>query len=158
MEWKPALQGTYGPNLNAFWWVAVEIWTFEKLAYKTVSQCDGNADAHDRGDCNSSPCTSYRRAKNYRSASFPWGIYIWNFKTLACTVHKIWHASKMWRTMTHARTHARTDGRTDAQLDMPPKLLRNWGHNKWMLFYCPNTCIYEGQSRISETNLIISKT
>ena len=22
-----------------------------------------------------------------------WGIHIWNFKTLACTVHKIWHAS-----------------------------------------------------------------
>ena len=43
--------------------------TFEKLAYKTLSQCDGNADADvdaeadDRGDYNSSPCTSYRRAK-----------------------------------------------------------------------------------------------
>ena len=37
---------------------------FWKLEYKTLSQCDGNADADDRGDCNSSPCTSYRRAKN----------------------------------------------------------------------------------------------
>ena len=69
MEWKPALQGTYSPNMNACWSVAVEIWTFEKLAYKTLSQCDGNADADtdaeadDRGDYNSSPCTSYRRAK-----------------------------------------------------------------------------------------------
>ena len=30
-EWKPALQGTYGSNMNAFWWVVVKIWTFEKL-------------------------------------------------------------------------------------------------------------------------------
>ena len=67
MKWKPALHGTYGPNMNAFWWVAVEIWTFGKLEYKTLSQCDGNAetdtDADNRGDCNSSPCTLYRRAK-----------------------------------------------------------------------------------------------
>ena len=41
--------------MNAFWWVAFEIWTFEKLAYKTLSQCDGNADtdADKRGDCKS---------------------------------------------------------------------------------------------------------
>ena len=26
------------------------------------------------------------------SAIFPWGIHRWNFKTLACMVHKIWHA------------------------------------------------------------------
>ena len=25
MEWKPTLQGTYGPNMNAFWWVVCEI-------------------------------------------------------------------------------------------------------------------------------------
>ena len=35
---------------------------FGKLGNKTLSQCDRNADAEDRGDCNSSPCTSYRRA------------------------------------------------------------------------------------------------
>ena len=35
MEWKPALQGTYGSNMNAFLWVVVEMWTFEKLIYKT---------------------------------------------------------------------------------------------------------------------------
>ena len=65
MEWKPALHDTYGPNMNAFWWVAVEIWTFEKLAYKTLSQCDRNVDAEadGRGDYNSSLCTLYRRAK-----------------------------------------------------------------------------------------------
>ena len=64
MKWNLALQGTYSPNMNAFWWVAVEIWTFEKLAYKTLSQCDRNADTDDRGDCNSSPCTLYRPANN----------------------------------------------------------------------------------------------
>ena len=37
---------------------------FWKLGNKTLSQCDGNADTDDRGDCNSSPWTSYRRAKN----------------------------------------------------------------------------------------------
>ena len=38
--------------------MAVEIQTFEKLAYITLWQCDGNADADNRGDYNSSPCTS----------------------------------------------------------------------------------------------------
>ena len=37
---------------------------FWKLGNKTLSQCDGNADADDRSNCSSSPCTSYRRAKN----------------------------------------------------------------------------------------------
>ena len=36
--------------------------------WKTLTQCDGNRNANanvdDRGDYNSSPCTSYRRAKN----------------------------------------------------------------------------------------------
>ena len=50
------------------WPARVPIWTFEKLAYKTLSQCDGKAD--DRGDCNSSPCTSYRWAKNWLTAEF----------------------------------------------------------------------------------------
>ena len=27
MEWKPTLQGTYGPNMNAFWWVVGEIYS-----------------------------------------------------------------------------------------------------------------------------------
>ena len=39
--------------------------------WKTLTQCDGNGNANananvdDRGDYNSSPCTSYRRAKNW---------------------------------------------------------------------------------------------
>ena len=42
--------------------------------WKTLTQCDGNGNANananvdDRGDYNSSPCTSYRRAKNKESA------------------------------------------------------------------------------------------
>ena len=32
MEWKPTLQGTYGPNMNVFWWVVGEIYpTWETL-------------------------------------------------------------------------------------------------------------------------------
>ena len=53
---KASPPGYLCPNINAFWWVAVEMWTFEKLAYKTLSQCEGNADANNLGDYNSSPC------------------------------------------------------------------------------------------------------
>ena len=50
--------------------------------WKTLTQCDGNgngnananANVDDRGDYNSSPCTSYRRAKNV----YFWGL--WSFK------------------------------------------------------------------------------
>ena len=38
-----------------------------------------------------------KKKKKYGSAIFPCGIHIWNFKTLACTVHKIWHASDFVR-------------------------------------------------------------
>ena len=33
------------------------------------------------------------KKKKNGSAIFLWGIHIWNFETLACTVHKTWHAS-----------------------------------------------------------------
>ena len=33
------------------------------------------------------------KKKKYGGAIFPLEIHLWNFKTLACTVHKIWHAS-----------------------------------------------------------------
>ena len=50
--------------------------------WKTLTQCDGNgnrngngnANVDDRGDYNSSPCTSYRRAKNKQQAN--WFSYI----------------------------------------------------------------------------------
>ena len=65
--------------------MVVEISTFEKLEHKTLMQCDANADAEavadtdadadDRGDFNSSPCTSYRRAKmNFGSSANPRGM------------------------------------------------------------------------------------
>ena len=44
--------------------------------WKTLTQCDGNGNANananldDRGDYNSSPCTSYRRAKKAYSVHF----------------------------------------------------------------------------------------
>ena len=42
--------------------------------WKTLTQCDGNgntnANVDDRGDYNSSPCTSYRRAKNSFNKKF----------------------------------------------------------------------------------------
>ena len=53
---------------------------------------------------------------------FPWGIHIWNFKTLACTVLE--------------RTNAHMEGCTDAQpeTNMPRQFLRSWGHKKRWLF------------------------
>ena len=36
--------------------------------------------------------------KNYGSAIFPWKFHAWNCKKVACTVHKIRYASKMWQT------------------------------------------------------------
>ena len=33
------------------------------------------------------------KKKNMGQLFFPWGIHIWNFKTLACTAHKMRHAS-----------------------------------------------------------------
>ena len=48
--------------MKAFWCLVVEIQTFEKHAYKTLTQYDGNGNTDERGDYNSSSCTSYRRA------------------------------------------------------------------------------------------------
>ena len=45
------------------------------------------------------------------------------FKTLACMVHKIWHASK-----------SVTNGHADEpETNMPHQLFRSWGHNKQYL-------------------------
>ena len=48
--------------------------------WKTLTQCDGNGNANanvdDRGDYNSSPCTSYRRAKNLLSKQFSLHNYL----------------------------------------------------------------------------------
>ena len=56
------------------------------------------------------------KKKNNMSAIFPWGIHIWNFKTLACTVFA-------------KRMDARIDGCTHKQ---PETNIRSWGHkNCW---------------------------
>ena len=34
MEWIPTLQGNYGPNMNAFWYVVAEIYT----TWETLTQ------------------------------------------------------------------------------------------------------------------------
>ena len=59
--------------------------------WKTLTQCDGNGNANantnantdDRGDYNSSPCTSYRRANKTRHVSTDtpalWPLPIWLF-------------------------------------------------------------------------------
>ena len=59
------LSSKYDASVRSDCW-DISIW-------KTLTQCDGNGNANanananvdDRGDYNSSPCTSYRRAKNY---------------------------------------------------------------------------------------------
>ena len=52
------LSSKFDASVRSDYW-DISIW-------KTLTQCDGNgnANANDRGDYNSSPCTSYRRAKN----------------------------------------------------------------------------------------------
>ena len=46
--------------------------------WKTLTQCDGNgnANADDQGDYNSSPCTSYRPAKNVEFSYFSMKTYV----------------------------------------------------------------------------------
>ena len=101
------------------------------------------------------------RKKKHVSNIFPWGIHIWNFKTLACTVHKIWHASDFIQIFSKGHNSRKGDNsdkkkkhvsnifpwgihiwnfktlactvleQTDAQpeTNMPRQLLRSWGHN-----------------------------
>ena len=56
------------------------------------------------------------KKKNTGQLFFPWGIHIWNFKTLSCMVHKIWHASDsisfFQRGITPEREIARTRKKT----------------------------------------------
>ena len=54
--------------------------------WKTLTQCDGNGNANantdDRGDYNSSPCTSYRRAKNVGSFCSAKATHIFSAKNI----------------------------------------------------------------------------
>ena len=87
--------------------------------WKTLTQCDGNGNANananvdDQGDYNSSPCTSYRRAKkNTGPLIFMLVRYIkFQDPTIKCV------------------TDGRTDWRTgEDRTNMPPQFLRSWGH------------------------------
>ena len=59
--------------------------------WKTLTQCDGNGNANanananvdDRGDYNSSPCTSYRRAKNIM---WIWNGIAWSLTIISTTI------------------------------------------------------------------------
>ena len=42
VDWKPTLQDTYVPSVNAFPWAITEIWGFEKLANKTDRGVQGD--------------------------------------------------------------------------------------------------------------------
>ena len=62
MEWKPTLQGTYGPNMIAYWWVVREInptWeTFPQLSEKRCRKF------HER-DGRTNERTYERKGENY---------------------------------------------------------------------------------------------
>ena len=84
--------------------------------WKTLTQCDGNGNANanananvdDRGDYNSSPCTSYRRANNtalersevnlalLRNFAVKSVLHYWNPVALAKT-HDEWSGNKTYR-------------------------------------------------------------
>ena len=65
--------------------------------WKTLTQCDGNGNANvdDRGDYNSSPCTSYRRAKNplrFLHQTF----YKYKAWSLTCIGKELWPYFQNW--------------------------------------------------------------
>ena len=75
--------------------------------WKTLTQCDGNgngnANLDDRGDYNSSPCTSYRRAKNQYKIS-----------VVKLTV-KVYSLQTSFRVDTRVDTKTRTNEQTNGQ-------------------------------------------
>ena len=71
--------------------------------------------------------TKKKKKKKYVSSYFSYLFHISNFKILPLTV-----LDRM-QNVTHGRTHGRTHGQ--AQTNMPPQLLRSWGHKK-------DKCIY----------------
>ena len=81
--------------------------------WKTLTQCDGNGNANanvdDRGDYNSSPCTSYRPAKNKKK------FYCeWKYQLTLPTNASIWYnlykkkkkKKKDWYSVRSAMLHA----------------------------------------------------
>ena len=69
-----------------------------------------------------------------------------NFKTLACTVHKIWHASK---SVTHGQP----------KRNMPPQFLRSWGQKKQtvlVLFDCLWLLLLDSSLHSEDRNKILA--
>ena len=69
------------------------------------------------------------KKKKRVSTIFPWGIHIWNFKTLACTV-----LDERTDTQMHGCTHRQP------KTNMPCQLLQRWGHKKKI--HVDKTCYY----------------
>ena len=80
MESKKTLPGTHVPNLNTFWQVTAKIYAFEKLAFKTLTQCEENINVNKNADkwsdYNSSPCTKYTQANNKWQQSQFYNVYL----------------------------------------------------------------------------------
>ena len=77
--------------------------------WKTLTQCDGNGNANananananvdDRGDYNSSPCTSYRRAKNNNimtSDCFTWSFTDKSTLLRSCPAAQLTYSHFFW--------------------------------------------------------------
>ena len=88
--------------------------------------------------------------KIYRSAIFPWGIHIWNFKTLACTVHKIWHASDF--ILIFSKGHNSTKGDTWNKKKKRVSAIFPWGIHIWNFKTLACTVFEERTDGQPETN------
>ena len=73
----------------------IHIWNFKTLAYtvRKIWYASDFIPIFSKGH-NSRKGNNSDKKQKYGSAIFPWGIHMWNFKALACLIHKIWHASK----------------------------------------------------------------
>ena len=62
-----------------------------------------------KGDNSDKKNKKKKQKKQHGSAIFPWGIQIWNFKTLACTLYKIWHALEFIRIFSKGHNSRKRD-------------------------------------------------
>ena len=87
-------------------------WNFKTLACTVhkIWHASGFIQIVSKGHNSRKGDNSDKKKKNV-SAIFPWGIHIWNFKTLACMVFD-------------KRMHGQPE------TNMLPQPLRSWGHNK----------------------------
>ena len=70
MEWKPTLQGTYGPNSNAFWWAVGELYpTWEPFNIKLWSNSTNGTEWRTNEQTNEH--TNRKTKTIYHSAEMP---------------------------------------------------------------------------------------